>query len=210
MAHSTLYEAITLYRRLIPESILIEYISNVKSAVAHLGVEGVISLACACSGTVAWKHYMNTLFIFWENEFDIQALGDHRFACEIDSDKRAFIAQQHPDVGKLFTDVRSLSERTAMNMRDGTMAMIDWVSIFGGGFSCLLKTPLNSSRSSNKFCVQKEQGSTGETFKGVKEYIVKVRPAISVLENLKEMSQKPKDKPCKHGSLYSFFSELDH
>ena len=143
---------------------------------------------------------MDLLFSFWRSEFGTEAITDHRFACEIVQNKRTFITRQHR-IPKVFEDIAHLSARFAINTVTGKSTIVDWVKIFGCGFSCRVLSPLNNSRHTQKFCVQKALGSTGETFHPTKDYIIKTRPTLSLLENVKELSQKPKDFTHKRGSL---------
>lgn len=124
-----------------------------------------------------------------------QAVGldvkiEHKFACEKDEQKRAFIAVElNPE--RIFIDIASLSERLAYDSLSNEKRRVPLVDVFLCGFSCRSRSSLSSRASQNTDCVQNQDTDTetGYTFDKCFRYIRKASPSWVLLENVRALTQ---------------------
>ena len=188
-----LLKAIARYHHLIPKQYLVTWVTNLRSTIEEMQTGSHIGTADGCSGTGIWMLCNKVLFKFWKDEFGVGEDTSlvHHFACELDPRKRNFHIRHHPDTKAMFGDVADLVKRIARDYVTGKDTRVPQPhGLFGGGFSCKLKTKLNNNRSQFTSCIKDEIGSTGQTFKYLFEFSVLTRSVITVLENLKECQQQ--------------------
>jgi hypothetical protein len=143
---SALWKAIEQYHHCIPKDLLVQWVDNMKSYVDHASRDGHIATACGCSGTVMWRHCNDALLDYWSEEFGIADVGyDHKFVSEILPWKANFARLQH-GIPHCFPDLGSLCDVFSYCSFDRSLAVIEWVQEFGGGFSCTQLSKANNRR----------------------------------------------------------------
>ena len=88
------------------------------------------------------------------------------------------------------SDVKCLASNGRVhNVKTNAPDYVPDAKVGGGGFSCKDLTKQNSKRKHNKGNVRAQAGTTGDTYSGIRNWIVKRRPLVSFLENVPELKQ---------------------
>ena len=178
------------YHRKMPAEFLLQWLTNLRSFLNGVQVDGRLMIGSGCSGTDVWGHCLAALLRFWESEFGVEVTGvTHAFAAEIATDKQAFLQSQF-DVKVLVSDVDQLKELNVMDEQTKTTKVLPWVATFGAGFACKGNSKQNVNRKQNKGCIRKGLTVSGKTFEAIRAYIVRTRPHISFLENVPQIDEK--------------------
>ena len=184
--------------RSIPKSQLLTWRDNCASYLEVASVGEVkdklaIPCGCACSGTGIWAKCNSVLEEYWSVELGLPfANYRHKWMCEIDGPKRAWLFSQH-DVESMFCDITTMAgppnqAHTQQCSITGKPEYPAWVSEYGAGFVCKDVSKQNSMRKYlDKNKLKSLEGATGSTYGGAKSWILKTRPMISWLENVTEV-----------------------
>ena len=135
------------YHRQIPSLQVADFCKNLEHAFEKLAPDGVVPCACGCSGTGAWKFFMEENASVWSSEYGTSSWTfAHKIASEINKDKQAFLAQHH-NIEILVADVCSLSAEPVVDVRRPEKPVhLPHIKVFAGGFSCTDKSKENNSR----------------------------------------------------------------
>jgi hypothetical protein len=175
-----------------PISICRSFISGIRRTMTSVfSSNSPMIIGSACSGSDIASRCIYSFVRFAKDYFAIHSppikLG---LAVENDPRKREFLLTQHKDLEFLMEDVAMLSQNKAFNHVTKVAGFIPWPRVFSAGFSCTSRSKLNPKSAQNRHCVQGESGETGKTFHAVGGFIVRVRPYLSILENLVELCEK--------------------
>ena len=146
-----------------------------------------INAGCGCTGTGAWKRWLDDIVDVWWYEYNIDVKFHSKFMVEKDKHKRAFILQEHPELNCLLEDTKQFGDKVVFNEIAQEHAHLDWVSIFGSAFSCTGVTKQNRHHAENIGCLRKVDTESGITFAHNLPYFEKRRPSIAFLENTKDI-----------------------
>ena len=136
-----LFKFIKVMHGCIPKSSLLQVVQNLRSYIEQRDMFGSIPCGCACSGTGIWSRANEALAQFWEQEFGLPRVTfNHRFMCEIDDEKRAWLHMQHSPPA-LFTDISKMAGNKKEAHRafcavTGQEIFPPWVAEYGAGFVC--------------------------------------------------------------------------
>ena len=111
------------------------------------------------------------------------------FQCEKDTGKQEFLKVEFPDAPRLYSDVAHLNQIKCRNETTGCFETVPSCDVFTAGFACKTRSRLNSARSSNRDCVQKQTTDTGETYVHARAYSQRRRPTLFVLENVVDLAE---------------------
>ena len=128
----------------------------------------------------------------WAQTYSIRVNFELKFACENNTDKQAWLQQQHTELKVIFADMQDLKSTRAMNVITGLMTLVPRVDVFIVGPTCVDRSRLNVGRAANMGCVQRAAGKTGESFRQTFDYIESCEPACVILENVADLQQEPK------------------
>ena len=128
-----------------------------------------------------------------KDQFGLDAQPMVRWACESDPKKREFLKQQHKNLEAIYASQVELSGLTAMNCLTGMSEVVPDVDGFCAGFTCTSRSPANPAAHKNKGCVQAGHGKAGMAFADLKDFVIKKRPRVILLENVPALSQEGKD-----------------
>ena len=108
VSDTMLYKFIESMHKKIPKQHLLDWIDNLAGYLSTC-VDGKIPAGCACSGTGIWAHVNDLLTVYWNQELGMQQVHyEHKFCCEIDARKRAFIWAQHSPE-HIFTEIAEMA-----------------------------------------------------------------------------------------------------
>ena len=187
-----LYKFIESMHKKIPKQYLLDWIDNLAGYLSTC-VDGKIPTGCACSGTGIWSHVNDLLSVYWNDELGMQRVHyQHKFCCEIDPRKRAFIWTQHSPE-HIFTDIAEMagdrhSAHLAFCCVKGAHTYPPWVQEYNAGFVCKDVSLQNSQRKNlKKGKLKSGEGQTGKTYGGARDWMIKTKPFFSFLENVAEI-----------------------
>ena len=154
-----------------------------------------------CSGSDIPALVMQHFASFCQDFYHIEPTFRHQFACEKDDQKRAFIAEVHPDVVHLFRDVHDMCRPTAFDVKKNTDVLTPCCDVLAAGFPCQDSSALNphSSSDANRACVAQGTLRTGSVYGAILDYIAKcgrADPDFVLLENVASLKNRPKAKPA--------------
>jgi site-specific DNA-cytosine methylase len=166
--------------------------SNKKSLLALLKAvqDRPIRVATMCSGTespvLALDMLANSMEAFLQENEDGASLStlqiEHVFSCEIEPFKQAYIERNfQPPL--LFRDIRELG-KTYASTAYGSLAKVPnvpgCVDLLIAGTSCVDYSNLNNQQKTID-----QQGESGQTFRGMMDWIAAAKPPLVILENVK-------------------------
>ena len=162
--NTLLWQTVVRFFKQIPASMRQQVFDNFASSLNGLQVESSISFGSGCSGSEVWMLYNECVRTFLEQEWGLTIPSFvAQFAAESDRVKRDFIASQFPELPVLLGDVKAFSEHLVKNHKTGETQRLDFVSVFGAGFSCKSASRQNKKRKNLKGAVQKGIDSTGHS-----------------------------------------------
>jgi len=155
---------------------------------ATLKGRAAIDLGSACSGSGIDAVAVRDWLVALAPEVSVSV----KFAAECCRWKQAWLAESGcPDTEGLrpkflFADVADLSKTSPKTIAGQRVAPNDLVvDFFFAGFSCKSVSLLNCQRPDFKACVQRSEGQTGKTLRGVLQFIQRSTPAFVFLENVR-------------------------
>ena len=125
---------------------------------------------------------------FVTKEFDVTFEFDQEFSCEIKDYLCEYLVKQFPDCKAHFVN-NGLLVLSHAPVFGGGERPVRFVSIFTAGFTCKAVSKLNVNSKRNVGCVQRGEGSTGQSFLDIKAWIEKWLPEALYLENLDDLLQ---------------------
>lgn len=189
---SPLQTALERFHQFMPSHIRRSYFARLKEALNfHMSDDGALTCGSACSGTDIGVVCLEFLLADISKWLGLPAKVEHAFACEKDTAKQGFlIAEVQPKM--LFDNVSCLSQRMAQDLISGNKVYLPSVGLFFAGFSCKSRSSLNPRSAQNKGCVQGQDmdTETGFTYYHIHAYITKYRPAMFMLENVRQIMDK--------------------
>jgi site-specific DNA-cytosine methylase len=162
-------------------------------------VASPLTLGTACSGTDCAVPVFQAIA-------SIAGLAvDHRFSCENEPAKQAWIRGNWPELKTVFDDVRMLGSGSALNVVSGRSEPVPAVDWFVAGFVCKSISMENTQRQQYANCIENSEGQTGETFTGVMRYVLNFCPSIVVLENVEGLLKRVGGSPPPMEGVQSAF-----
>ena len=131
---------------------------------------------------------------------------EHIFSCEIEPFKQAYIERNfHPPL--LFRDIRELGRdkaHTAFGALTDVPCQPGCVDLLIAGTSCVDYSNLNNEKKTIK-----EGGESGQTWRGLVQWIKKAQPPIVILENVKGAPWSTKVKIFESIGYHASFIHVD-
>ena len=161
------------------------FMKCLRSTVSALTLGNTITCSSGCSGTEVY-HLANGCF----NEAVYRHFGysvpqwRNQLAGENDVDKQKFIARQHPLLEILTGDIQEWQAPTVMNLLQDRPCQLPFTETFYGGFSCEDLGLCKLNRKMLRGGQRNGTGTTGKTYRMMRDHILRVRPKISILENV--------------------------
>ena len=112
------------------------------------------------------------------------------FSCECDARKLAWIRDNFGKLKHLSGDVKELCSDKAHNYITETNTLVPAVDIVIAGFVCKSVSSENNDRGKYSNCINDVVGKTGETFKGVMDYVRRYNPAVVICENVEGLVKR--------------------
>ncbi len=138
-----------------------------------------LRVATMCSGT---ESPLIALNFFAENlraQYDVDLNVEHVFSCEIEPFKQAYIERNFaPPI--LFRDVRELVDDRAYTAYGSLVEVPTDVDLLIAGTSCVDYSALNKQGNKSIDGI----GESGQTFRGMFNWVQKAKPALVILENV--------------------------
>ena len=150
--------------------------------------DGVLQVGTGCSGTDLILTVLNSLSDYWKQVWDLKLQVEHTFSVEKEEFKQKFILQHHSP-SALFSDITTLTDGPQVNLISGEEIDVPTVTLWVSGFECDNFSGLSSDFRSGSTvgCVSDNTGKSGRTATGCLKYIVKARPPLVILENVKNL-----------------------
>jgi len=137
-----------------------------------------IRVATMCSGTESPLLALDKIGDATEKLYGTRLPVDHVFSCEIEPFKQAYIERNFaPPI--LFRDIRELGGDQATTAYGAKIDVPHDVDMLVAGTSCVDYSNLNNERKGLD-----AQGESGQTFRGMMNWIRKSQPPIVILENV--------------------------
>ena len=156
---------------------MISKLPEIKNLHKHLNGRS-LRVATMCSGTESPILALDMIALAAKAHFDIDINIEHIFSCEIEPFKQAYIERNfHPPI--LFRDIRELGNKRAMTAYGSMTNVPGECDILIAGTSCVDYSNLNTKQ---KTITQK--GESGQTFRGMLQWIKKFQPPIVIIENV--------------------------
>ena len=176
---------------------------EIADVIAHIGRP--LRIATMCSGTESPVLALDMISRAAEDAYDSKLQIEHLFSCEIEPFKQAYIERNfQPPL--LFRDIRELGNEKAVTAYGAAMKVPGGADMLIAGTSCVDYSGLNT----NQHCDVKGGGESGQTFRGMMDWIKLNKPPIVILENV---SGAPWEKKVeifeKELGYYATWSRVD-
>ena len=151
--------------------------------------DGVLTVGTGCSGSDLIMTILKCLKTYWKTVWDLDLRIEHKFSVEKEPYKQQFILQHHRPQ-HLFGDVTTLADGAPqVEIKTGAEVEVPDVSLWASDFECDNWSGLSSEFRSGQTvgCVGQNSGKSGKTCIGCMTYIVKYRPRMVLLENVKNL-----------------------
>ncbi|SNX86341.1 uncharacterized protein MEPE_05050 [Melanopsichium pennsylvanicum] len=138
-----------------------------------------LRVATMCSGTESPLLALELMCRAIHEKHGVRIIVDHVFSCEIEPFKQAYIERNFsPPI--LFRDVTELGGTTAHTAYGALVDVPGDVDILIAGTSCVDYSHLNNSKKGLN-----DGGESGRTFRGMLEWLMRHKPTLVILENVK-------------------------
>ncbi|GAC98229.1 DNA repair protein rad8 [Pseudozyma hubeiensis SY62] len=138
-----------------------------------------LRVATMCSGTESPLLALELMCRAIHEKHGIRIKIEHVFSCEIEPFKQAYIERNFsPPI--LFRDVTELGGKKAHTAYGALVDVPGDVDILIAGTSCVDYSHLNNSKKGLN-----DGGESGRTFRGMLEWVMRHRPTLVILENVK-------------------------
>ena len=156
---------------------MVSKLPEIKKLHKHLNGRS-LRVATMCSGTESPILALDMIALAAKAQYDIDINIEHVFSCEIEPFKQAYIERNfHPPI--LFRDIRELGNQRAMTAYGSMTKVPGECDILIAGTSCVDYSNLNTKQ---KTITQK--GESGQTFRGMLQWIKKFQPPLVIIENV--------------------------
>ncbi|CDW99045.1 hypothetical protein [Sporisorium scitamineum] len=138
-----------------------------------------LRVATMCSGTESPLLALELMCRAIHEKHGIRIKIEHVFSCEIEPFKQAYIERNFsPPI--LFRDVTELGSKRAHTAYGALVDVPGDVDILIAGTSCVDYSHLNNSKKGLN-----DGGESGRTFRGMLEWVMRHKPTLVILENVK-------------------------
>jgi len=163
-----------------------------------------LRVATMCSGTESPVLALDMMSRSAEDQYGVKLEIEHLFSCEIEPFKQAYIQRNfQPPI--LFRDIRELGRKQAITAFGSLVDVPGGVDMLIAGTSCVDYSNLNNEKKTIH-----GSGESGQTFRGMLDWIKKNEPPIVILENV---SGAPWDKKVQifeeEMGYHATFSRVD-
>jgi site-specific DNA-cytosine methylase len=150
--------------------------ATLASVATHLGRP--LRVATMCSGTESPLLALDMMCKSVMKQNGVKLDIDHVFSCEIEPFKQAYIERNfQPPI--LFRDIRELGAKQATTAYGSLVDVPGNVDMLVAGTSCVDYSTLNNEKKDID-----SKGESGQTFRGMMDWIKKFMPAVVILENV--------------------------
>ena len=137
-----------------------------------------LRIATMCSGTESPVLALDMMSRAAEDQYGVKLQIEHLFSCEIEPFKQAYIQRNfQPPI--LFRDIRELGRKQAITAFGSLVDVPGGVDMLIAGTSCVDYSNLNNEKKTIH-----GSGESGQTFRGMLDWIKKNEPPIVILENV--------------------------
>ena len=162
-----------------------------------------LRVATMCSGTESPLLALDKIADATETLFGKRLRVDHVFSCEIEPFKQAYIERNFaPPI--LFRDIRELGGDVATTAYGAEVRVPHDVDMLVAGTSCVDYSNLNNERKGLE-----AQGESGQTFRGMMNWIRKSQPKIIILENVCNAPWEEVAKKFQSEGYHAQFMRVD-
>ncbi|ABO95686.1 predicted protein [Ostreococcus lucimarinus CCE9901] len=162
-----------------------------------------LRVATMCSGTESPLLALDKIGDATEKLYGTRLAVDHVFSCEIEPFKQAYIERNFaPPI--LFRDIRELGGDQATTAYGAKINVPHDVDMLVAGTSCVDYSNLNNERKGLE-----AQGESGQTFRGMMNWIRKSQPPIIILENVCNAPWDQVQKKFEDEGYHARFMRVD-
>ncbi|KAG5191768.1 S-adenosyl-L-methionine-dependent methyltransferase [Tribonema minus] len=137
-----------------------------------------LRVATMCSGTESPLLALSMICNAAKELYGAELQIEHVFSCEIEPFKQAYIERNFsPPI--LFRDIRELGGEKATTAYGSLVEVPGEVDLLVAGTSCVDYSNLNNEKKDLD-----AKGESGQTFRGMMQWVVKNRPPLVILENV--------------------------
>ncbi|GMI05451.1 hypothetical protein TrVE_jg4580 [Triparma verrucosa] len=137
-----------------------------------------LRIATMCSGTESPVLALDMMSRAAEEQYGVKLEIEHLFSCEIEPFKQAYIERNfQPPI--LFRDIRELGRKKAVTAFGSLVDVPGGADMLIAGTSCVDYSNLNNEKKTIT-----GSGESGQTFRGMLDWIKKNEPPIVILENV--------------------------
>ena len=137
-----------------------------------------LRVATMCSGTESPVLALGMMCKAVRQQTGVNLQMDHVFSCEIEPFKQAYIERNfQPPL--LFRDIRELGNEQATTAYGGLATVPGDCDILVAGTSCVDYSNLNNEKKGLD-----DGGESGQTFKGMMDWVDRTQPPVVILENV--------------------------
>ena len=174
------------------------------------GIEAFLSsmkrplrVATMCSGTESPLLALDKIADATQKLYGTRMAIDHVFSCEIEPFKQAYIERNFaPPI--LFRDIRELGGDEATTAYGAKVQVPHDVDMLVAGTSCVDYSNLNNEKKGLE-----AQGESGQTFRGMMNWIRKSQPPIIILENVCNAPWDQVQKKFEDEGYHARFMRVD-
>jgi site-specific DNA-cytosine methylase len=162
-----------------------------------------IRVATMCSGTESPLLALDMISRAVQERYNSKLEVEHVFSCEIEPFKQAYI-ERNFQPPKLFRDVRELCNKFATTAYGALLPVPGDVDILVAGTSCVDYSNLNNERKGLD-----DGGESGQTFKGMMEWIKRAKPPVVILENVCNAPWEAVAERFRDNGYHATYQRLD-
>ena len=181
-----------------------DLVSRVPGIEAFLNtIKRPLRVATMCSGTESPLLALDKIADATQKLYGTRMPIDHVFSCEIEPFKQAYIERNFaPPI--LFRDIRELGGDEATTAYGAKVRVPHDVDMLVAGTSCVDYSNLNNERKGLD-----AQGESGQTFRGMMNWIRKSQPSIIILENVCNAPWDQVQKKFEDEGYHARFMRVD-
>ena len=146
--------------------------------------------AAGCAGTEIQSKIRESFQRVLKTIYDLDIKFRHAVSAEINADKRAFIAAQHPGITRMAANNADLADAKFFNLCKDRVELVPHIDSWSSGIVCTSRTPASNTSSSQKDCVQKGEGATGVSWIESRDVVDLHLPKLLTLECVKQLFEK--------------------
>lgn len=154
-------------------------------------LRGPLSFASGCSGTDVFVYAVETLKVFYKEKYGLDFNFSHLFSAENVEFKQQFLSQ-HFAAPLIFQDVGNVADECAYDVLSSASKPVPRAHVWVIGFECDSFSSLSRKASANRGCVSRAEGRSGTTAQYALAYARARRPAVIIMENVKNVNMGSK------------------